>query len=46
MCCVVTKQNKDFQTEQDGMAAMCEELAKSLRRRPTLPADAEDASKS
>ena len=39
-------QKKDFTTEQDGVAAMCEELAKSLRRRPTLPADAEDPSKS
>ena len=38
--------DKTFTTQQDREASMCQELAKSLRSRPTLPADPEDASKS
>ena len=38
--------NKTFQTQQDREAAMCEDLAKFLRRRPTLPADPSDPKRS
>ena len=36
-------QDKAFMTEQDRAASICSELAKCLRRRPTLPAHPEDA---
>ena len=39
-------QDKTFTSQQDREALMCQELAKSLRGRPTLPADPKDASRS
>lgn len=39
-------QSKTFASQQDREALMCENLAKSLRGRPTLPADPNDASRS
>ena len=39
-------QSKTFETQQDREALMCKELSKSLRDRPTLPADPKDPSKS
>ena len=39
-------QEQTFTTQQDREASMCQELAKSLRGRPTLPADPKDASRS
>ena len=38
--------SKTFASQQDLEAAMCENLAKSLRRRPTLPSQPDDYSKS
>ena len=38
--------NKTFQTQQDREAAMCQALAEFLRRRPTLPADPSDPTRS
>ena len=39
-------QSKTFASQQDREASMCEDLAKSLRGRPTLPADPSDTSRS
>ena len=43
---VAALKGKTFESEQDREASMCEDLAKNLRRRPTLPAHPDDASKS
>ena len=43
---VQSLQKKTFTSQQDREASMCQEFAKSLRSRPTLPANPKDASKS